>query len=93
MSAPIPAEEKDLLINTDLSFNRFNDAYIKFLFASEAHKEFLLDLINAVFDDKRPACISGKITDLTVEDSSCFPSISATSRADWTSGLRPQPAG
>ena len=25
MSAPTPAEEKDLLINTDLSFNRFND--------------------------------------------------------------------
>ena len=32
-----------------------------------------MDLINAVFDDKRPACISGKVTDLTVEDRELFP--------------------
>ena len=63
-----PEIKEEALLNTDTSFNRFNDAYVKYLLATEKHKRFLLDLINAVFDDKRPACISGKITDLTLED-------------------------
>ena len=61
-------DAQDIMFNTDASFNRFNDAYVKYLLATPKHKRFLLDLINAVFDDKRPACINGKVTDLTLED-------------------------
>lgn len=62
------AFKDDAFFNTDKSFNRFNDAYVKYLLATEKHKRFLLDLINAVFDDKRPACISGRVTDIMLED-------------------------
>lgn len=31
------------------NFNRFNDAFVKFLFSTEKHKKFLIDLLNAVF--------------------------------------------
>ena len=68
MSENLGAMKDDALLNTDASFNRFNDAYVKYLWATEKHKHFLLDLINAVFDDKRPACITGKVTDITLED-------------------------
>ena len=68
MSESICEIKDEALLNTDKSFNRFNDAYVKYLLATEKHKHFLLDLINAVFDDKRPACITGKVTDLTLED-------------------------
>ncbi len=68
MSENLVAMKDDALLNTDASFNRFNDAYVKYLWATEKHKHFLLDLINAVFDDKRPACITGKVTDITLED-------------------------
>ena len=46
------------------SFNRFNDAFIKFLLSKKEHKAFLLDFVNAVFYDQKPACIKGKIIDL-----------------------------
>lgn len=68
MSENLVAMKDDALLNTDASFNRFNDAYVKYLWATEKHKHFLLDLINAVFDDKPPACITGKVTDITLED-------------------------
>ena len=68
MSESICEIKDEALLNTDKSFNRFNDAYVKYLLATEKHKHFLLDLINAVFDDKRPACITGQVTDLTLED-------------------------
>ena len=62
------SEQDENYYCTDRSFNRFNDAFFKYLLATEKHKEFLLDLINAVFDDRRPDCVHGTITDLTLED-------------------------
>ena len=56
------------ILNGDRSFNRFNDAFVKFLFSTEKHKKFLIDLLNAVFDERRPSCISGRVVDVTFED-------------------------
>ena len=63
-------ENKDLpaILNGDKSFNRFNDAFVKFLFSTEKHKKFLIDLLNAVFDERRPPCVSGRVIDVTFED-------------------------
>ena len=50
MSESICEIKDEALLNTDKSFNRFNDAYVKYLLATEKHKHFLLDLIrNANF--------------------------------------------
>ena len=50
------------------NFNRFNDAFVKFLFSTEKHKKFLIDLLNAVFAERRPQCVSGNIIDVSFED-------------------------
>ena len=44
MSENLGAMKDDALLNTDASFNRFNDAYVKYLWATEKHKHFLLIL-------------------------------------------------
>ena len=49
-------------------FNRFNDSFFKYLLATEEHKRFLLDLLNAIFEDRRPECVKGRICDLSLED-------------------------
>ena len=59
---------KNEFYNTNRAFNRFNDVFVKYLLTKENHKKFLLDLINAVFDDCPPDCLKGKIIDLTLED-------------------------
>ena len=49
--------------------NRFNDVFVKFLFANEKQKEFLIDLLNAIFDErKQQLCITERITDVTYAD-------------------------
>ena len=60
--------ELPAILNGDRSFNRFNDAFVKFLFSTEKHKKFLIDLLNAVFDERRPQCVSGRVVDVTFED-------------------------
>ena len=42
-------------------FNRFIDSFFKYLLATEEHKRFLLDLLNAIFEDRRPECVKGRI--------------------------------
>ena len=56
------------IINCDKTFNRFNDAFVKFLFSTEKHKNFLIDLLNAVFAERRPPCVSGQVLDVTFAD-------------------------
>lgn len=49
--------------------NRFNDVFVKFLFANEKQKEFLIDLLNAIFDErKQQLFITERITDVTYAD-------------------------
>ena len=48
--------------------NRFNDVFVKFLFANEKQKEFLIDLLNAIFDERKQLCITERITDVTYAD-------------------------
>lgn len=75
------SEQDENYYCTDRSFNRFNDAFFKYLLATEKHKEFLLDLINAVFDDRKPDCVHGTITDLTLEDRELTAGTHMTNRA------------
>ena len=46
-------------------FNRFNDVFFKFLFGKEKRKHLMIDLLNSIFDDRRPVCIKGHITDIS----------------------------
>ena len=57
----------------DKPFNRFNDAFVKYLLNKEEHKGFLIDLLNAIFDDKRPVCIKSQVTDVTLMDREITP--------------------
>ena len=50
------------------NFNRFNDEFTKYIFANDGQKEFLLDLLNAVFDECKLDCVPNKITDVTYKD-------------------------
>ena len=49
-------------------FNRFNDAYVKYLLATEEHKNFLIDLLNAALDEAKPSCVQGQVTEVTLMD-------------------------
>ena len=66
MEASEFAAKRLLFANEPEKFNRFNDAFFKFLFAKNDHKPLLIDLLNAIFDDLCPAGIKGRITDLTI---------------------------
>ena len=46
-------------------FNRFNDVFFKYLFAKEKRKHLMIDLLNSIFDDRRPVGIKGHITDIS----------------------------
>lgn len=49
-------------------FNRFNDVFFKYLFAKGKRKHLLIDLLNSIFDDRRPVGIKGHITDISFEN-------------------------
>lgn len=59
-TAQVPIKPED--------FNRFNDVFFKYLFAKEKRKHLLIDFLNAVFDDRRPVGIKGRITDIAFEN-------------------------
>ena len=52
----------------ETSFNRTNDAFIKAILAKEGNKQFLIDLLNSIFENRPTPCIKGPITDVTLED-------------------------
>ena len=52
----------------ETSFNRTNDAFIKVILAKEGNKQFLIDLLNSIFENRPTPCIKGPITDVTLED-------------------------
>ena len=45
-------------------FNRFNDAFVKYILSN---KLLLINLLNAIFAEYRPPCVKGDITDVTSE--------------------------
>ena len=55
-------------VKSNLPFNRLNDIFVKFIFATENNKKFLIDLLNAVFKECPPPCVNGEITDVFYED-------------------------
>lgn len=46
-------------------FNRFNDAFVKYILSN---KLLLINLLNAIFAEYRPPCVKGDITDVTYGD-------------------------
>lgn len=46
-------------------FNRFNDAFVKYILFN---KLLLINLLNAIFEEFRPPCVKVDITDVAYED-------------------------